>query len=235
MGLFDGAADGTPSSTADVAQMLDAPVLLVVDCSAQAGSVAALVHGFATFEPRLNLAGVVLNRLASDGHERMVREALARMAAPVPVVGRAASRRATGVARPPPRAGAGRRAAADEVRRRARPAGRHHRRSCDLDAILAIAPSAAPLTTTRCPCPSGWHGARVAIAGGKAFTFAYPDNAEALAAAGAEIVTFDPLERRAAARTHSTQSSSAADFLRSWPSSSAPTRALLEDVRRRCR
>src|SRR5258708_28015797 len=45
MGAFDGAADGTPSSTADVARMLAAPVLLVVDCSAQAGSVAALVHG----------------------------------------------------------------------------------------------------------------------------------------------------------------------------------------------
>src|SRR5579859_2199612 len=70
MGLFDGSADGTPSSTADVARLLDAPILLVVDCSAQAGSVAALVHGFATFEPRLNLAGVLLNSLASEGHER---------------------------------------------------------------------------------------------------------------------------------------------------------------------
>ena len=53
MGLFDGAGDGTPSSTADIARLLQAPVLLVVDCSAQAGSVAALVHGFATFDPRL--------------------------------------------------------------------------------------------------------------------------------------------------------------------------------------
>src|ERR1700724_1986070 len=79
MGLFDGAADGTRSSTADVAGLLDAPVLLVVDCAAQAGSVAALVHGFATFRPGLHVAGIVLNRLASDGHERMVREALAGM------------------------------------------------------------------------------------------------------------------------------------------------------------
>src|SRR5207248_4724834 len=87
MGLFDGAGDGTPSSTADVARLIEAPVLLVVDCSAQAGSVAALVHGFATFEPRLKLAGVILNQLASPGHERMVREALAAMPRPVPVLG----------------------------------------------------------------------------------------------------------------------------------------------------
>jgi len=73
MGLFDGAADGSPSSTADVAVALDAPVLLVVDCSSQAASVAALVHGFATFDPRVRVAGVVLNRLASDSHEAMVR------------------------------------------------------------------------------------------------------------------------------------------------------------------
>ena len=63
---------GNPAiaTTADVALLLQAPVLLVVDCAAQAASVAALVHGFATSERRLNLAGVILNRLASDGHER---------------------------------------------------------------------------------------------------------------------------------------------------------------------
>src|SRR4051812_20853770 len=63
MALFDGAGDGPPSSTADVARLLQAPVVLVVDCAAQAASVAALVHGFATFDSRLDLAGVILNRL----------------------------------------------------------------------------------------------------------------------------------------------------------------------------
>lgn len=52
MGLFDGVADGSPSSTADVARLLDAPVLLVVDAGAMAGSVAAVVHGFATIDHR---------------------------------------------------------------------------------------------------------------------------------------------------------------------------------------
>ena len=85
MGMFDGAADGTPSSTADVARILVAPVLLVVDAEAMAGSVAAVVHGFATLDPAVDLAGVVLNRVASDGHEAMLREAIAPTG--VPVVG----------------------------------------------------------------------------------------------------------------------------------------------------
>jgi cobyrinic acid a,c-diamide synthase len=192
MGLFDGAADGTPSSTADVAQILAAPVVLVVDCSAQAGSVAALVHGFATFQPRLNVAGVVLNRLASAGHERMVREALASMPVPMAVVGalhrdeRLAWRdRHLGlipVAERPLEVGAALDLLAETIRT-----------SCDLDAIEALARSAAPLEVDDPPRPRQVGHARVAIAAGKAFTFAYPDNAEALAAAGAEIVGFDPL------------------------------------------
>jgi len=192
MGLFDGAADGTPSSTADVAQMLDAPVLLVIDCSAQAGSVAALVHGFSTFEPRLNIAGVVLNRLASAGHERMVRDALAGMPVPVPVVGalrrddRLAWRdRHLGlvpVAERPREVGAALDLLAESIRT-----------SCDLEAIDAIARSAVPLEVSDPPAPRRVGRARVAIAVGKAFTFAYPDNPEALAAAGAEIVKFNPL------------------------------------------
>ena len=59
MGLFDGAADGTPTSTADVAHTLRAPVVLVVDAGAMSGSVAALVSGVARFAPRLDVAGVI--------------------------------------------------------------------------------------------------------------------------------------------------------------------------------
>ena len=67
MGLFDGAADGQPTaSTASVARLLEAPVVLVVDASAMSGSVAALVHGFATFDPTMTIAGVVLNRVAKS-------------------------------------------------------------------------------------------------------------------------------------------------------------------------
>ncbi|MDP8937472.1 MAG: cobyrinate a,c-diamide synthase, partial [Actinomycetota bacterium] len=85
MGLFDGAADpdGPASSTAHVATLLDAPVVLVVDAGAMSGSVAALVHGFATFDPAVTVGGVLLNRVGSDSHEAMLREALAPLGVPV--------------------------------------------------------------------------------------------------------------------------------------------------------
>src|SRR6202011_2471621 len=76
MGLFDGAGPGDEASTAHVARLLDAPVLLVVDASAMSGSVAALVHGFATFDPTVRMAGVILNRVGSEGHEVLLRDAL---------------------------------------------------------------------------------------------------------------------------------------------------------------
>ena len=79
MGLFDGAAfeaDGSLGSTAQVAAILDAPVVLVVDASAMSTSVAALVHGYASFDRDVHVAGVVLNRVGSPGHEVLLREAL---------------------------------------------------------------------------------------------------------------------------------------------------------------
>src|SRR5690349_13441646 len=83
MGLFDGAADGTPSSTADIARVLHAPVLLVVDGSSMSASIAAVVHGYATLDPDVSVAGVILNRVGSPGHEVMLREAIAPLGVPV--------------------------------------------------------------------------------------------------------------------------------------------------------
>lgn len=76
MGLFDGAANGR-GSAADLAGALGLPVVLVVDCAKQAQSVAALVHGFQSFRPGVKLAGVILNRVGSTRHKRMLRAALA--------------------------------------------------------------------------------------------------------------------------------------------------------------
>lgn len=192
MGLFDGAADpGAPSaaSTAHVAKLLGAPVVLVVDASAMSGSVAALVHGFASFDPALPVAGVVLNRVGSDGHEVLLREALAPLGPPV----LGALRRDDAltwrdrhlglvpvVERP------------DAVRRSLDRLAAAVERSVDLDALVALARAAPATATAALPAarPSG--RARVAVAGGAAFSFAYPDNAEALEQAGAELVPFDP-------------------------------------------
>nr|WP_203690731.1 cobyrinate a,c-diamide synthase [Streptomyces sp. SID12488] len=86
MGLYDGAAgEGELASTAQVAKLLRAPVVLVVDASSQSRSVAALVHGFVSWDPEVRVGGVILNKVASDRHEEMLREALESVG--VPVVG----------------------------------------------------------------------------------------------------------------------------------------------------
>jgi cobyrinic acid a,c-diamide synthase len=75
MGLFDG-PDGAKGSTADLAEKLRIPVILVIDAARQAQSIAALVHGFSSFRPGVNIAGVILNRVASDRHMSLLLRAL---------------------------------------------------------------------------------------------------------------------------------------------------------------
>ena len=77
MGLYDGASGrGELASTAHVAKLLQAPVILVIDAAAMARSVGAIVHGFRTFDPAVNVAGVILNRVGSETHANILREAL---------------------------------------------------------------------------------------------------------------------------------------------------------------
>ncbi len=84
MGLFDGAADGT-GSTGDLAAALDLPVILILDAERQSQSIAALVHGFATWRPEVSIAGLIVNRVATTRHEQMLRAAL--NATDIPVLG----------------------------------------------------------------------------------------------------------------------------------------------------
>ncbi|MCV2491015.1 cobyrinate a,c-diamide synthase [Geodermatophilus sp. YIM 151500] len=202
MGLFDGASHPSVApgfgSTAHVAALVRAPVVLVVDAAAQARSVAALVHGFATFDPSVRIGGVVLNRVGSDRHEAILREALG--AAGVPVLG--AVRRLDALRTPSrhlglvPTAERSAEAVATVRRLGAVVAG-----SVDLDAVLRLARSAPDLhgrpwdpveEVTAIPGRP-----RIAVAGGPAFTFGYAENAELLTAAGAEVVTVDPLRDEA--------------------------------------
>ncbi|MFB7112293.1 cobyrinate a,c-diamide synthase [Streptomyces sp. NPDC056291] len=200
MGLYDGAAgEGELASTAQVAKLLRAPVVLVVDASSQSRSVAALVHGFVTWDPEVRIGGVILNKVTSDRHEALLREALDAVG--VPVLG--VLRRVEQVDTPSRHLGlvpvAERRAAAvDAVAAMAAQVSD----GCDLEALVALARGAGTL-----PC-AAWDAAevllsagggssrerpRVAVAGGSAFTFSYAEHAELLSAAGAEVVTFDPL------------------------------------------
>ncbi len=195
MGLFDGRGTSDEASTAHVARLLDAPVLLVVDATGQSRSVAALVSGFAAFDRRIRIGGVLLNRVGSDRHEALLREALADVG--VPVVG--ALHRDDAIETPSrhlglvPVAERSPEAAATVAR-----LGELVGRGVDLDAVTALARSAPQLTTRP------WSAAdevgppvagrpRIAVAGGSAFTFSYAEHAELLTAAGAEVVTVDPL------------------------------------------
>ncbi|WP_017719161.1 cobyrinate a,c-diamide synthase [Kamptonema formosum] len=104
MGLFDGvpgvsppafatefiATTATPpdsltdfASTAHIARLLDLPVLLVIDCSRLSGSVAAIAHGYRSFDPRIKIAGAILNRVGSDRHLELLQDALEPLQLPV--------------------------------------------------------------------------------------------------------------------------------------------------------
>ncbi|MFJ7963957.1 cobyrinate a,c-diamide synthase [Streptomyces sp. NPDC096324] len=205
MGLYDGAAgEGELASTAQVAKLLRAPVVLVVDASSQSRSVAALVHGFASWDPEVRIGGVILNKVGSDRHEAMLREALD--ASGVPVLG--VLRRAPQVDTPSRHLGlvpvAERRSEAVEA---VAAMAAQVSAGCDLDALAALARGAGalsgaawdPAEAVESPThdhptrPAGKRAPVVAVAGGEAFTFSYAEHTELLAAAGAEVVPFDPL------------------------------------------
>jgi cobyrinic acid a,c-diamide synthase len=193
MGLYDGRVGaGDTGSTAHVAGLLDAPVLLVVDAAAQGRSVAALVHGFRSFGT-VRLAGVILNRVGSDRHEALLRDACEEVGTPVLGV----LRRSAAVAAPSRHLGL-----VPAVERRAEALASVAALAAliadavDLDAVMAVARSAPPLDATPWspdtdePVPGR---PVVALAGGPAFSFGYAETAELLVGAGAEVVAVDPL------------------------------------------
>ncbi|MCU1343930.1 MAG: cobyrinic acid a,c-diamide synthase [Acidimicrobiia bacterium] len=191
MGLFDGAADGSPSSTADVAALLDAPVVLVVDAASMSQSVAALVRGFATHDSRIRIAGLILNRVGSASHELLLRAALAPLNIPVLGVLMRDERlrwrdRHLGLIPVAERS--------SEVVHSLELLADLIAATCDLDAIARLAATAPRTDAAPVALPTAVAGAPVpiAVAAGPAFSFTYPDNLEALAAAGAELIPFDP-------------------------------------------
>ncbi len=201
MGLFDGRIGADPAvdgSTAQVASLLGAPVLLVVDARGQSRSLAALLHGFTTYRPGTRIVGVVLNRVGSPRHEQVLRAACEEVG--LPVLGSmprgdalAVPSRHLGLV-PAAEHGVAATGAVDAM---AELAARH----LDLDAVLAATrpvgagahrwDPAVEVSTAATVVPGG--RPVVAVAGGAAFTFGYAEHAELLAAAGAEVVVFDPL------------------------------------------
>ncbi|RAO56554.1 Hydrogenobyrinic acid a,c-diamide synthase (glut amine-hydrolyzing) [Micromonospora saelicesensis] len=197
MGLHDGAVGRRDyASTAHVARLIEAPVLLVLDTTAQGRSAAALTLGMAAFDPAVRIGGVILNRVGSPRHETLLRDALAEVG--VPVLG--AVTRAAEVAAPARHLGL------VPVAERAPESvaivtalAELVEATVDLDAVLDLARTAPPLTTpawdpvAAVGGPAGVERPRIALAGGPAFTFSYAETAELLTAAGADVVTVDPL------------------------------------------
>ncbi|MXP22451.1 cobyrinate a,c-diamide synthase [Gordonia sp. HNM0687] len=209
MGLFDGRilpdpADSTDpagfGSTAHVARLIGAPVVLVVDAAGHSQSLAALLHGFLGYDPSIRIVGVILNRVGSDRHESVLRQACGRVGLAVLGV----LRRDPGLQVPSRHLGlipaAERRA--DAVRAVAAMTATLGA-ALDIPAIVASAQSSRRTAVTPWSAddavaphrqdPVAGARPRVAVAGGAAFTFGYAEHRELLTAAGAEVVGFDPL------------------------------------------
>ncbi|MDI5970823.1 cobyrinate a,c-diamide synthase [Streptomyces sp. SL13] len=195
MGLHDGMVGrGDFASTAHVARLIAAPVLLVLDTAAQGRTAAAVVHGLRGFDPAVRVGGVVLNRVGSPRHESLLRDAMEEVG--VPVLG--VLPRTEGIVTPSRHLGlvpaAERHAEAEAV---VAALADLVAEGVDLAAVLDLARTAPDLPV------AAWDpgreveavggGVRIAVAGGAAFSFGYAETTELLTAAGADVVTLDPL------------------------------------------
>lgn len=189
MGVFDGRL-GTNGvgSTAHVARVLGAPIVLVVDASRSARGVGATVLGFARFDPRVAIAGVIVNRLGSERHADEVRASLSDIGVPLlGCISRDAElslpERYLGLHLP----GAGTEAAIDRL-------ASAIESTLDLDALQErCRPARLTPRTTPLPIERARTQARIGVARDEAFAFYYQDNLDMLEAQGAELVPFSPI------------------------------------------
>jgi len=183
MGMYDG-IDGTDlSSTAHVARILQAPVILVVDAKGMSRSIHALIKGFIGFDPSVAIAGVIINRTGGPRHRNMIESALS-----IPSFGWI------------PRN--------DEIALKSRHLGlvmAHESDSlkeigsiieehCNLDAIISVANKALPIHTRHEKHGQITVRVRVGIASDNAFCFYYRDNLDCLRKSGADLIFFSPLQ-----------------------------------------
>lgn len=192
MGLYDGKV-GTRgfSSTAHVATLTRSPIVLVVDISRSSRSIGAVVHGMATYDPTVRIAGVILNQAGSPRHAAEVADSI-----DLPILGTLS--RDPALAVPSRHLGLVPAAERDEARQALDTLADRIAEQVDLDALLAVARTAPGLDG------EAWDPAHevvapttgtpvVAMAGGRAFTFRYAETEELLRAAGCAVVGFDPM------------------------------------------
>jgi len=190
MGLFDGvpAPLGRSGASADIAAALDMPVLLLIDVSGQAQSAAAVVKGCTAYDPRVRIAGVILNKVGSARHRRLAGEAIEALG--VPVVG--ALPRLDEMALPERHLGLVQATETRDLDARLDRIGEAAAAHVDLDAVLQLA---APMRAGDFEARAALAppGQRIAIARDAAFSFLYPHHLEGWRRAGAELRFFSPL------------------------------------------
>lgn len=187
MGLYDGLEGGDTSSTAHVARLLSAPVLLVVDVKGSSRSANAMIKGYREFDRSVDVAGAIFNRVGSPNHRRMIEASLETVA-----LGWIPKERELEVES----RHLGLRMAHEAET--TRPSGRIIEKYLDIDGIVAMAGDAKPLATGEPTQPEARPDERVTIgvARDAAFCFYYRDNLDALIAGGARLEYFSPIEGR---------------------------------------
>jgi cobyrinic acid a,c-diamide synthase len=195
MGLYDGERSTSDvGSTAEVAKILQAPVVLVIDASAMARSAAAVVLGFQQLDPQVHIAGVIANRVGGAGHAHLLQEAIEAETG-IPFLGyfRDAPDRLV------PERHLGLVPAAERVvgTEQLTVLGQQFGQTCDSEKLLALAREAPPIEQNSQELFASMETAQehvnIAIAQDEAFNFYYPDTLDLLRLAGAALVPFSPL------------------------------------------
>ncbi len=189
-GLFDGVALDGSDSNAALARLLGLPVVLVIDTNGMTRGIAPLLLGYQAFDPQVKIAGVILNKVGGPRHEAKLRAAVEEFT-DLPVIGAVHRNRALEIGErhlgltTPAESGA--------LEAMIARIGEIVGGSVDLDALERLGGQAPDLAPLRRPAPAPAPDLRIAIARDQAFGFYYPDDLEAFAAAGAELVPFSPL------------------------------------------
>ncbi len=212
MGLFDGikgtkqdSSQSPIASTAHIARLLDLPVVLVIDCSRLSGSVAAIAYGYCSFDPRIKIAGLVLNRVGSDRHLSLLKDSLEPLQ--LPIIG--VLRRQDNITIPDRHLGLVPTAELPQLNAVIERLADLGDTCFDWDRLLPLLkserlppspPPVLPLSHARCYNGGKIRNAlappplRVAVARDRAFNFYYQDNLDLLQQLGAELIFWSPLE-----------------------------------------
>jgi len=189
MGLFDG-VEGDQASTAQIARLLDLPILLVIDCSKLSGSVAAIAYGYTNLDPRIKIAGLVLNKVGSDRHQQLLLEALKPLN--IPVLG--IIKRTDNITIPDRHLGLVPSGEIKQLNLIFEQLADLAAQCFNLEKLLPLLSAKKNHSTSFPPLNKGGvGGVKIGIASDGAFNFYYQDNLDIFKELGAELIPFSPL------------------------------------------